>query len=278
MFSAASHSQFSLLTSGLSAGFGQAGGDTQPTIATPSTPAQFHKEAEQRRIRSNDRAPQHEQSDHSIQPNTKQVKDWTKVPISTLTNRLTLRKGGARVIRVIARTHLATIADVLAVTDEQWLQCRNFGMGSLAILHQELMLLSDSTYSQELESSSIPVSRKSKPLDDVLWFPRTWTELQGLMRDDGRRRLESIPIAGLVRNLTTALIGYTVVNAIIARGCHTVADVLSVDGPVWLTYPNMNGITLNLLMLKTTDYVHANWRIMELVTRLHRFRAYARGS
>jgi hypothetical protein len=68
-------------------------------------------------------------------------KDWSRMPISALTRRLVARKGGIRIVRALDRAHCYTIADVLAKSDEQWLQRNGFGKMTLEVLHEELAAL-----------------------------------------------------------------------------------------------------------------------------------------
>lgn len=201
------------------------------------------------------------------QPNdiTKMViDDWTQVPVTALTRRLTLSKGGARVIRAIHETRCRTLADIIEQTDEQWLKCRSFGQGSLHILHEELDALTALYEVRPSHTKLEPaLNAATLPLNDPYWYPREWSELRNLLDIYGRQRLAAIPISGLVSPLRAQPMGDEVADKVVNH-CTSMAELLAGDpsassGTSFLM--RFNSIQLNLLKVTATDYLRSELHV-----------------
>ncbi len=209
--------------------------------------------------------------------------DWSHVPVTILTSRLVLRGGGgAQTARIIRVRQCRTVADVMKISDEQWLRHNGYGPNALHILHEELAALLATpisnvmaqaethreTQSDDASGNSVATNQKqddavrqddldsyyaprpisgatASPLDDPNWYPRTWSDLTSLLHVYGHNRLALIPVEGLISNLRATPEGIEVAN-IISHHCNSIAELLAGN-------PSASGTNSYLTTLDTSQ-------------------------
>lgn len=188
------------------------------------------------------------------------IRDWSQVPIQVLNRRLSLRQEGARALRAIREAQCRTIADVLARTDVQWLNCPGFGQGSLEVLHEELKALTAMFVVSHERSSEHFEDTAKLPLDDPSWRPKVWSEFTGMLDAIGPHQLGSITANDLIARLNSTPRGTAIAEALLAQPVTTMADLLEVTqniGVMNSSLKKLNGLQLNLLMDVATDYLRS---------------------